>query len=229
MYSNCEHNSLLIKVDQVDAVCHTGHPTCFYRRLEADNSLETVRDRWFDPADVYSDQGGVAALTTLWWDAYAFLRDQDLVARSGTSRMLLGNVSAIPRIQDELFELAGVLDGSHVHENQHDDALLEASQVCYWTIVETIRSGIDRDAVRPDRALDNAGPGAVTIPSTMAKLLRETARRMGGEELSPSTVHELFSLVASACSTLGIDPLESIRRDLQELRTRDYLAPYFDR
>jgi phosphoribosyl-AMP cyclohydrolase len=229
IYINCEHNSLLIKVDQVGAVCHTGHPTCFYRRLEADNSLETVRDRWFDPADVYSDQGGVAALITLWWDAYAFLRDQDLVARSGTSRMLLGNVSAIPRIQDELLELAGVLDGSHVHENQHDDALLEASQVCYWTIVETIRSGIDRDAVRPDRALDNAGPGAVTTPSTMAKLLRATARHMGDEELSPSTVHELFSLVASACSTLGIDPLEPIRRDLDELRSRDYLTPYFAR
>lgn len=52
---NCEENSLLIRVVQHGgAACHTGHRTCYYRRLLPDDTLETIAEPIFDPAVVYS-------------------------------------------------------------------------------------------------------------------------------------------------------------------------------
>ncbi len=54
LYVNCEENSLLLKVVQHGAgACHTGHRSCYYRRLLEDGSYETVEERVFDPARVY--------------------------------------------------------------------------------------------------------------------------------------------------------------------------------
>jgi len=35
-YVDCDGDTVLIKVDQTGAACHTGAPTCFFRRLESD-------------------------------------------------------------------------------------------------------------------------------------------------------------------------------------------------
>jgi phosphoribosyl-AMP cyclohydrolase/phosphoribosyl-ATP pyrophosphohydrolase len=54
IYVNCEENSLLLKVVQRGAgACHTGHHSCYYRRLLENDSYETVEERVFDPAQVY--------------------------------------------------------------------------------------------------------------------------------------------------------------------------------
>jgi phosphoribosyl-AMP cyclohydrolase len=229
IYVNCERNSLLIEVDQIGAVCHTGHPTCYYRRLETDNSLQTVRDRWFDPRDVYGQENGLQGRTARWWGAYEYLKEADLTAESGTSRRLRDKTtSLLPRIQDELEELAGVLDGTHTHESQIEDLLLEASQVCYWVAGEMIRQGATYEEVRPDRALDIAREDAAS-PITVAKLARGAASDLDAEPFSPARAHALFSLVASAAVALGIEPLAIIDRDLHELQNRNYLSPYFAR
>lgn len=58
LYVNCEENSLLLTVHQQGgAACHTGHPTCYYRRLAPDGGWEIVEQRAFDPATVYADHG----------------------------------------------------------------------------------------------------------------------------------------------------------------------------
>lgn len=37
MFVNCEENSLLLKVELADEIaCHTGHKSCYYRRIIAD-------------------------------------------------------------------------------------------------------------------------------------------------------------------------------------------------
>lgn len=54
IYVNCEENSLLLKVTQHGAgACHTGHRSCYYRRLLDDDTYETVEERLFDPVEVY--------------------------------------------------------------------------------------------------------------------------------------------------------------------------------
>ena len=54
LYVNCEQNSLLLRVHQQGgAACHTGHPTCYHRKLAPDGSWQVVEERVFDPAEVY--------------------------------------------------------------------------------------------------------------------------------------------------------------------------------
>lgn len=226
IYLNCDQNSLLIEVEQAGAVCHDGYPTCYYRRLNDDNSLETVRDRWFDPADIYGTKDGLEARSRRWWGAYEFLKENDLSEVSGTSRALQNlDKSVVHRIQDELLELAGVLDGSHLHTSQGDDLLLEGSQACYWTALEAIRTGHSFDDVRPDRAFD--GGETAPSPATMTTLLRSTAEQLSPDMFTSAEAHNLFSIVASACRSIDVDPIELIERDLSDLRSRDYLSPYF--
>src|SRR5947209_11298839 len=51
---NCEENSLLIKVIQHGAgACHMGYRSCYYRRLQPDDTYETMAERAFDPEVIY--------------------------------------------------------------------------------------------------------------------------------------------------------------------------------
>lgn len=225
---NCELNSLLIEVRQAGAVCHDGYPTCFYRHLEADNSLTTVRDRWFDPADVYG--AGLATSTRRWWGAYESLRDNDWESTSGTSRLLRSRDDRVTsRIADELRELAGALEGTHRHVDPASDVALEGGQAAYWIALRCIRDGLTWMQVRPDRALDaptSVGEGAM---ASLAGLIhREADFWLAGSSLDIAALaHGSLAMVAAACSVVGVGPSSLIVADLNELRTRAYLEPYF--
>ena len=228
---NCEQNSLLIEVNQKGAVCHDGYPTCYYRQLLPDNTLSITRDRWFDPADVYGQSSGQETLTKRWWGAYEFLRDHDLASRSGTSRLLReADDRVTPRVADELRELAGALDGTHRHVDVTSDVELEGGQVAYWVALRCIRDGISWDAVRPDRAFDTSSQPSEIANGTIAMLLRREADlwlSQAGLELS-AMAHGTLALVAEACAVAGVEPKSLIVADLNDLRTRTYLSPYFD-
>ena len=53
IHVNCYENSLLIRVDQVGACCHTGFPTCYYRELTPGNELIETESQQFDPGTIY--------------------------------------------------------------------------------------------------------------------------------------------------------------------------------
>jgi phosphoribosyl-AMP cyclohydrolase len=60
--TNCESNSLEIRVDQEVAACHAGYFSCYYRRWNADTGAWEVADeRRFDPDQVYPSDSVSAA------------------------------------------------------------------------------------------------------------------------------------------------------------------------
>lgn len=228
---NCDRNSLRIEVDQVGAVCHDGYATCFYRRLEPDGSLSIVRDRVFDPADVYGKPDGIATVTRLWWDAYQELAATDHTRHSGTSRLLHAEDDRVTlRLRDELHELAGALDGSHRHHDLAADVILEGGQVCYWTVLRCVRGGVTWDDVRADRALMPIAPRDVASLNMTAALIRELAGRWDTEEGDDvaGRAHETLTAVARAGALADVEPIDLIRADLNELRTRPYLTDFFN-
>lgn len=53
IYVDCDEDAVILKVVQRgEAACHTGHRSCFYRRLEGDE-LKVVGERVFNPQEVY--------------------------------------------------------------------------------------------------------------------------------------------------------------------------------
>jgi phosphoribosyl-AMP cyclohydrolase len=239
---NCEQNSLLLRVRQRGAVCHDGSPTCYYRRIEPDESLTIVRDQAFDPSEVYGAPASPAPeanahtvdslgeMTRQQFRAYTWLRDHDLAAESGTSRRLRDpEFDPRGRIADELDELAGVLTGEHRHDNLADDLRLEASQVIYWVLLAAIREHVDWSHLRPDRAL---GTASETVSAgTVAHLLRADAARWRDRSEPIVDIaaqgHATLALVGLACASGAIDPIAAVRADLDDLRARPYLSPLF--
>lgn len=54
IFFDCDEDSLLVRVEQVVAACHTGHRSCFYRRLHPSADVpEDLARRQFDPEMVY--------------------------------------------------------------------------------------------------------------------------------------------------------------------------------
>ena len=50
---DCDADTVIFKVEQVGgAACHEGYRTCFFRKV-ADDTLEVVGERVFDPKKVY--------------------------------------------------------------------------------------------------------------------------------------------------------------------------------
>lgn len=50
---DCDDDTVIFQVEQLgNAACHTGHRSCFYRRVNGDTLVE-VGGRIFDPAVVY--------------------------------------------------------------------------------------------------------------------------------------------------------------------------------
>ena len=52
LFIDCDGDTILIKVRQNVAACHTGHYSCFYRKCEGD-TLAEVSDKIFSEEHVY--------------------------------------------------------------------------------------------------------------------------------------------------------------------------------
>jgi phosphoribosyl-AMP cyclohydrolase len=51
---DCDDDSVLLKVEQLGgAACHTGHRSCFHKKLE-NGSIRVIGEPMFDPREVYN-------------------------------------------------------------------------------------------------------------------------------------------------------------------------------
>ncbi|MFW9823221.1 MAG: phosphoribosyl-AMP cyclohydrolase [Candidatus Thorarchaeota archaeon] len=52
LLTDCDNDSILIKVKQIQGACHKGYYSCFHKTLE-DAQFKVNRERIFDPTEVY--------------------------------------------------------------------------------------------------------------------------------------------------------------------------------
>lgn len=53
VFLDCDDDTILLRVNQIGgAACHTGHKSCFFRRVDGDK-LTVVGTPVFDPKQVY--------------------------------------------------------------------------------------------------------------------------------------------------------------------------------
>jgi phosphoribosyl-AMP cyclohydrolase len=224
IHVNCYEDSLLIRVDQIGAACHTGFPTCYYRELTSENVLIETVTRAFDPGVVYGHQP--RAQIEQWIGAYQWLADHDLARESKTSWLLrMGETSELAsRVGEELAELAGVIDGTHAHRDPIGDLLLEGSQVLYWCVLFGFRSGVPAQRLVE---LTSSARGQ-SRPALAADIRDAAARWSSLATRSPEEqIAEVTELVSSAAGSAGTTLAAVIGRDLADLRSRSYLNEYF--
>lgn len=223
IHLNCYKNSLLIRVEQIGAACHTGFPTCYYRELTPANELVETETRWFDPHDVYG--AGNAGMIAAWLGAYQWLADHDLADVSGTSRLLRSADMAwlLSRVSDELRELGGVLSGEHRHSDPQSDVLLEGAQVLYWLVLAELRSGRV-----PSQIADLFGKAVSAETQELSARIANLSGEIGSGSCSLDAVaHRVVEVVTGAAQTVGLELRGVIEHDLADLRSRPYLAEYF--
>ncbi|MEM2109446.1 MAG: phosphoribosyl-AMP cyclohydrolase [Candidatus Odinarchaeota archaeon] len=54
VYLDCDKDTLLFRIEQKTAACHTGYRSCFYRRLKTTGDWEIIGEKLFEPSQVYN-------------------------------------------------------------------------------------------------------------------------------------------------------------------------------
>jgi phosphoribosyl-AMP cyclohydrolase len=227
IFVNCEENSLLIRVVQHgDAACHTGHRSCYYRRLLPDSTYETVAERLFDPDVVYGpSNASLEAKLRQLYGIYLYLRDHDLSEESNTSRLLQERSQGylVARLADELQELAGVQSGEHLHTGRQPDTILEASQVEYWLLLLAGTRNLRYDDFTPHSAILRGYSTGKTQNEEEAIEQRQHCLNMLNTN-DPSEIAQGlqlgFDLIGQACAGGGVSPLAPAEFDLEQMQRK---------
>jgi hypothetical protein len=164
------------------------------------------------------------------YGAYEYLRERDLAAVSTTSRLLHERdlTYLARRARDEMEELRGAVAGTHGHGGGPADIVLEAYQTLYWLLLLAVAAGDRYDDVRPHEML---APGPHVGRTTASQPFEvETALLPQVPDPRPrqQALREGLAIVAGQCHTAGVAVEAAVQRDLAELRSRPYLAPYWD-
>jgi len=231
IFVNCEENSLLIRVVQHGvAACHTGHRSCYYRRLLPDGTYETVAERLFDPDVVYgTSYASLEAKLRQLYGIYLYLRDHDLSEESNTSRVLQEHSQSdlLARLADELQELAGVQSGEHIHTGRQPDTILEASQVEYWLLLLAATRSLRYDDFTPHSAILRGYSTSETQNEDMAIEQRQNCLNLLNADDLSEIVQGLqlgFDLIGQASADAGVSPLAPVEFDLQQMQRKGFSA-----
>ncbi len=247
IFVNCEENSLLIRVVQHGSgACHMGYRSCFYRRLQDDDTYETINERLFDPEIVYKGTRSAAdpadekfliatgythnqaqkkleAELRQLYGVYLYLRDNDMSEESNTSRLLQERSHSylVARLADELQELADVQSGEHVHTNRQDDTILEGSQVSYWLLLLAATENMHYEDFTPHASI-LSGYREHSSESTTIEQRQDCLSLLAADTFDTNIqgLHLGFALVGWACAEAGVSPLSPAEYDLAQMRRK---------
>jgi phosphoribosyl-ATP pyrophosphohydrolase/phosphoribosyl-AMP cyclohydrolase len=135
---DCDKDSILVKVEQIEAACHTGHFSCYFREIE-DGKLSKTEDEVFDEEKVYNKKSNVL------YDLYEIVRDRKQNPKEGsyTNYLFEKGIDKILKKVGE--ESAEVIIASK--NNKKDEITYETSDLFYHLMVLLNDRGIELDEI----------------------------------------------------------------------------------
>jgi hypothetical protein len=167
------------------------------------------------------------------WNAYEYLRANDLASVSTTSRLLRTPDLALlgSRLADELVEMAGVLTGEHRHTGPDEDLVLEGSQVCYWVYVCALVLNLTFEDLNPAQHLAAFGTADLSVLLEDIHATASYARHLAdstGKTEQVSLLARALRAAGNSCASRGVDVLGMVRHDLRQMSARPYMRSYMD-
>ncbi len=138
MNLDCDGDTLLVKVEQIEAACHTGHYSCFYRELNKDGIKETS-DKVFDEKSVYADKSKILK------EVYNVIIDRRINPKEGSYTNYLFEKGIDKMLKKVGEEAAEVIIASKNTDN--GEVIYEISDLIYHLSVLMVERGINFDDI----------------------------------------------------------------------------------
>ncbi|NLL05528.1 MAG: bifunctional phosphoribosyl-AMP cyclohydrolase/phosphoribosyl-ATP diphosphatase HisIE [Clostridiaceae bacterium] len=138
MSLDCDGDTLLVKVEQIEAACHTGHYSCFYRELSKDGIKETS-DKVFDEKSVYADKSKILK------EVYNVIVDRKINPKEGSYTNYLFEKGIDKMLKKVGEEAAEVIIASKNTDN--GEVIYEISDLIYHLSVLMVERGINFDDI----------------------------------------------------------------------------------
>ncbi len=138
MNLDCDGDTLLVKVEQIEAACHTGHYSCFYRELNKDGIKETS-DKVFDEKSVYADKSKILK------EVYNVIVDRRINPKEGSYTNYLFEKGIDKMLKKVGEEAAEVIIASKNTDN--GEVIYEISDLIYHLSVLMVERGINFDDI----------------------------------------------------------------------------------
>jgi hypothetical protein len=166
------------------------------------------------------------------WGAYEYLRD-NAISESGTSQRLRAGsqTKLLNRLVEELAELRGVVEGTHVHEGFDQDIVLEGYEVWYWAVCLAVASGIEYKYLKPHAELWAGFQAPPVERAALLPVFDITSRNLLHPPLDCDdeleNLAKVFWVVGRACRLNATAPARLLERDREEMLQKSYLAAYW--
>lgn len=135
---DCDNDTLLLKVEQEEAACHTGHFSCFYREIGNDELTETSKPV-FDPEKVYSDK------TKILQEVYDVIADRLAHPKEGSYTNYLFE-KGLDKICKKVGEEAAEVIIAAKNKSK-DEIRYEVSDLFYHIMVLLVERGLTLDEI----------------------------------------------------------------------------------
>lgn len=146
---DCDNDTLLFKVEQVKAACHTGHHSCFYRKLEAGSLKSPIGDAPVnDTADACLQQDAVDsgnADSRVLKEVYDVISDRLVHPREGSYTNYLfekGLDKILKKIGEETAEVIIA-----AKNKSKDEIKLEVADLLYHIMVLLVERNMTLDDI----------------------------------------------------------------------------------
>lgn len=138
LFVDCDGDTLLVKVEQVEAACHTGHFSCFYREIKEGKTNE-ISNIIFNPKDVYNDRSKVLQ------EVYNVIADRKVNPKEGsyTNKLFEKGIDKILKKVGE--EAAEVIIAAK--NDSKDELRYEVADLMYHLFVMMVEIGLKPDDI----------------------------------------------------------------------------------